>query len=145
MPNHITTILTVSSDAAGRQAMFEAIKSHEVGLGSIDFNKIIPMPESLDIESGSRTDRAMKLYQDLCAESAALALIDVAAPSGNHEAHVAKLIKKYEAITEDDPDLQQLGKQCYQNIQNYGHPTWYQWRLENGGTKWNSYGYHDDI
>ena len=44
MPNHVTTILTVSGDEAQKQAMFEAIKSDEIGLGSLDFNKVIPMP-----------------------------------------------------------------------------------------------------
>lgn len=27
--------------------MFEAIKNDEIGLGSIDFNKVIPMPEHI--------------------------------------------------------------------------------------------------
>lgn len=45
MPNHVTTILTVGGDKARRLAMFEAIKSDEYGLGSIDFNKVIPMPD----------------------------------------------------------------------------------------------------
>lgn len=44
MPNHITTTLTVSGDAERVRAMFEVIRNDEIGLGSIDFNKIIPMP-----------------------------------------------------------------------------------------------------
>lgn len=47
MPNHVTNILVVSGDEQVRQAMFEAIKGDEVGLGSIDFNKVIPMPEHI--------------------------------------------------------------------------------------------------
>lgn len=47
MPNHVTNILVVSGDDEQRQAMFEAIKSDETGLGSIDFNKVIPMPEHI--------------------------------------------------------------------------------------------------
>lgn len=47
MPNHVTNILVVSGDEKQRQAMFEAIKSDEHGLGSIDFNKVIPMPENI--------------------------------------------------------------------------------------------------
>lgn len=30
--------------------MFAAIKNDEIGLGSIDFNKIIPMPEHIFVE-----------------------------------------------------------------------------------------------
>lgn len=44
MPNHVTNILRVSGDPEKVRAMFEAIKNEEIGLGSIDFNKVIPMP-----------------------------------------------------------------------------------------------------
>lgn len=47
MPNHVTSILVVSGDEQQRQAMFEAIKNDEIGLGSIDFNKLIPMPDTI--------------------------------------------------------------------------------------------------
>lgn len=47
MPNHVTNILVISGDDEQRQAMFEAIKSDEHGLGSLDFNKVIPMPEHI--------------------------------------------------------------------------------------------------
>ena len=129
--------------------MFEAIKQDKFGLGSIDFNKIIPMPESLNVECGSRTNRAMKLYKEFFAESAALALTHVANPQPSaeaknaHENQVAELVKRYEAMTKDDPGLLQLGKQCYNNIQEHGASTWYDWSIANWGTKWNCYGYHD--
>ncbi len=45
MPNHVTNILRVSGDPEKVREMFEAIKSDEIGLGSLDFNKVIPMPE----------------------------------------------------------------------------------------------------
>ncbi len=149
MPNHVTNILVVSGDAAQRQAMFEAVKSDEIGFGSLDFNKVIPMPESLNVECGSRTDRAMKLYKEFFAESAALALTYVVNPhssakdKGTHESQVAELMKKDEAMTKDDPGLLKLGEQCYENIQKYGHATWYDWSIANWGTKWNSYGYDE--
>lgn len=47
MPNHVTNILSVSGDREKVREMFEAIKSDEIGLGSIDFNKVIPMPEHI--------------------------------------------------------------------------------------------------
>ena len=56
MPNHITNILKFEGDSEQVHAMLDKIKSDELGLGSIDFNKIIPMPESL------------KLYDALAAE-----------------------------------------------------------------------------
>jgi hypothetical protein len=47
MPNHVTNILRVSGDQKQIRAMFEAIKDDKIGLGSIDFNKVIPMPEHI--------------------------------------------------------------------------------------------------
>lgn len=47
MPNNVTNILEVSGDADQKQTMFEAIKNDKHGLGSIDFNKVIPMPENV--------------------------------------------------------------------------------------------------
>lgn len=131
MPNHVTSILKVSGDPDKVKAMFEAIKIDEIGIGSIDFNKIIPMPPTLEIESGSRTNRAVKLYQDFVAESAAITLLDLVKNDENHENNIAELIKKYEEMAKDDPGLMQLGEQYYQNIQNHGHPTWYQWCIAN--------------
>ena len=59
MPNHITNILKFEGDSEQVYAMLDQIKNEELGIGSIDFNKIIPMPESLNIEAGSRTDDAL--------------------------------------------------------------------------------------
>ena len=61
MPNHITNILKFKGDSEQVHTMLDKIKSDELSLGSIDFNKIIPMPESLNIEAGSRTDEALYL------------------------------------------------------------------------------------
>lgn len=32
-----------------------------------------------------------------------------------------------------------MGNQAYENIQQYGSPTWYEWCNKNWGTKWNAY------
>jgi len=47
MPNHVTNILKVSGNPEKVREMFEAIKDDKIGLGSIDFNKVIPMPEHI--------------------------------------------------------------------------------------------------
>ncbi len=48
MPNHITNIVAVSGDESRIQAMLKEIQTDEYGLGSVDFNKIIPMPDDSD-------------------------------------------------------------------------------------------------
>lgn len=48
MPNHITNIVAVSGDERRIQAMLKEIQIDEYGVGSVDFNKIIPMPDDVD-------------------------------------------------------------------------------------------------
>jgi hypothetical protein len=45
MPNHITNKLKVAGTADQVKEVFEFIKNDEFGIGSIDFNKITPMPK----------------------------------------------------------------------------------------------------
>ena len=44
-----------------------------------------------------------------------------------------------EAFQKEHPEEWALGKQAYENIQQYGSPTWYEWCNKNWGTKWNAY------
>ena len=62
MPNHITNRITIHAEGKQLEEILDAIKNDEIGRGSIDFNKLIPMPQSLDIMSGSETDRAISIY-----------------------------------------------------------------------------------
>jgi hypothetical protein len=48
MPNHVTNVITFKNIPIERlNQILEAIKSDNEGLGSIDFNKIIPMPDTV--------------------------------------------------------------------------------------------------
>lgn len=47
MPNHITNRLTIVADQERVQEILETIKYDDKGIGSIDFNKIIPMPDNI--------------------------------------------------------------------------------------------------
>lgn len=63
MPNHITNILQFSGTPKGIHQMLEAIKSEKHGIETVDFNKIIPMPKSLNTETGSSTDNGLRAYK----------------------------------------------------------------------------------
>ena len=54
MPNHVENHIEFSGDKQRIDAMLEQSKDDEYGIGTIDFNKIIPMPESLNIEAGKQ-------------------------------------------------------------------------------------------
>ncbi len=64
MPNHVENIISVSGSEQEIQRMLKRIKSDMFGVGTLDFEKIIPMPESLNIESGTRTDRGLRAYRE---------------------------------------------------------------------------------
>lgn len=47
MPNHVTNIIELKGDRVEINNLLETIKSDEIGLGSIDFEKIIPMTDNI--------------------------------------------------------------------------------------------------
>ncbi|MBQ9461516.1 MAG: hypothetical protein IJU51_06335 [Clostridia bacterium] len=48
MPNHITNRIKLIGEPSEVRKVMEAVKNDEVGLGSLDFEKVIPMPEDVD-------------------------------------------------------------------------------------------------
>ena len=62
MPNHVTNIVKINAVPERVNEILTSIQNDETGIGSIDFSKLRPMPESLDIESSSTTDDCIKLY-----------------------------------------------------------------------------------
>ncbi len=64
MPNHVINLVTLRGDEKRIAEMLDAIKVDEVGRGSIDFNKIVPMPEALNITAGSKTNEGLQHYKD---------------------------------------------------------------------------------
>ena len=147
MPNHITNIIEIRGDRLRVKEMLEQIRREELGIGSIDFQKIIPMPPSLNIEAGSTTDKGLKAYREFIAR--------IFPNSKEKEVDLTQISKEQEnAFLQTRPDVDaqawEYGKAAFQNIQQYGAPTWYEWSIANWGTKWNAYGrdtedvYEDD-
>jgi len=120
--------------------MLREMQAEGKPLGSIDFNKLIPMPEELNIESGSRTDRGLELYKEFLKESAAVSEANLLAPEKERVAAKQAFVSKWAAKKKQDPECWKLGEKAFQNIQKYGCPTWYEWCNQHWGTKWNAYG-----
>ena len=57
MPNYVKNILSFDGDPVQVDRLFSTIQGEN---GPMDFNKLIPMPSELEIESGSRTAAGFK-------------------------------------------------------------------------------------
>ena len=137
MPNHVINILNIDGDKDKVAKMLSEIQNDEYGIGSIDFEKIIPMPESLRIEAGSSTTRGLKAYKDF---------VSVYTFAGaNADKHLCDIPEEKEKVflnmrTDIRAEDWELGRQAFRNELQYGAPTWYEWSIKNWGTKWNAYG-----
>ena len=132
MPNHLLSNLHFFGDQKRIDELMKSIKGEET---CFDFNAVLPMPESLNIESGSRTNNGLKAYKDFIT----VYTMDVTA-----EKDLLNIPKESEeAFLKFRPDIDReewaLGRTAFQNVQKYGAATWYDWARENWGSKWNAY------
>ena len=144
MPNHVTNQIMVQNDDASHTKLLELaafLKPEDGNLGDIDFNKLLPMPEELDIEAGSRGEDGLKLYSEFIKESAMLSIANMEASKSEDEANrlVSELMDKYARIADENPKTWELGVKYYENLLKYGARHWYDWRNKHWKTKWNAY------
>ena len=161
MPNHVTNRITFDGSETEIQKLLQEIQydpnpddPRYTGIGTFDFNKVVPMPESLHLEASSVTYNGVEVY---------LTAIDPDAPDyGVAKTSKPELYKILDTINRSDyrflrkPPLTQdqidsytkltnfsqlvaVGRQAVDNMVKYGSFTWYDWSIKNWGTKWNSY------
>ena len=130
MPNHVQNHLTlVNASEADIKKFSELFHEDE---DFISLNKIIPMPESLQIESGSRSSKAEEI-------------INSSDPEKALAAHIAEMRKDKHYTEEDCQAFKEFVDKVKYNLERYGFPTWYDWSIKNWGTKWDTYdGYPND-
>lgn len=137
MPNHVENIISVDGDIRQIRDMLEKLRVDDGELGTIDFNKIIPMPKELNIEAGSRTDKGLKAYKDFISVFTLMATQNMdkldAIPIESENAFRSKYAKDVK------DDEWELGRQAWNNIRLHGYASWYEWCIANWGTKWNAY------
>ena len=132
MANCITNRLHLSGDQNRIDELLESIKGEE---SVIDFNRIIPMPESLNIESGSRTNNGLKAYKDFVA---------VYTMDGTLEKDLLNIPRESEENflkmrSDIDHDTWELGRKAFQNEQKYGVADWYDFHNLHWGSKWEAW------
>lgn len=143
MPNHIISEVEISGT---KEQIDELVKETKLKRdcdaeeNQFDFNGIIPMPESLNIESGSSASLGLMAYSQEYYDK------DVRTGTswwkkdrpGVRDAATLKLDLQ-DSGEEEDKKALKLGKVAFDNIQKYGHADWYGWSIAKWGTKWNAY------
>lgn len=130
MPNHVQTHLTITGK--GSKKVFSFIRGDDTDdppkedthIQYIDFDKILPMPKSLEIVSGGTEMEAQKIIEKL-----------PTSVRNNPKKGIAWLKQNAEMLFGMDPEFLPYIK----NHIEYGHTSWYNWSIDNWGTKWNAY------
>lgn len=162
MPNWVKNRITFTGKNA--KAIINSLLSNdnlEPNRKMFDFNKIIPMPKSLEIESGSVTNTCIELYMTSInptvdyygknkIEIDRFLKIKTALNSqrfyGEYNVQLSKselktvLINVSKLFNQADAEQIALekGKVAIDNIEAYGYKDWYDWSIANWGTKWNA-------
>lgn len=156
MPNNVRNIVKITGDADTIRKLMAEVKGGEKM--PFDFDRIIPMPPSLMIESSSRVKdgHALLAYRERGDDSLLKKILEYPwtkqAEITTVEALATHLEKKDAEGMEswrkrpDDPFREpnrlssiELARAVEKNIRDHGHPDWYSWSVENWGTKWNAY------
>jgi hypothetical protein len=96
---------------------------------ALDFDKIIPMPDALNIEHGTVSELALDIVND-----------DIRKRLNYHwavERGITTAAELCAHLGQPYDEVVALGRQLLENKRLYGAYDWYDWKCENWGTKWN--------
>lgn len=139
MPNWVKTIVKTNSE------VLKDVMSKYSDEGSFSFDKVIPMPKDLEIDSGSSGELGM-MYLFLESKDDIFKMkINKVFHSLNsfhsdiyRDRRFEEIENKFEKYKKDSNFSKsiELAKKYISNYDKYGHATWYQWCNDKWGTKW---------
>lgn len=162
MPNWVKNIVHIEGPADDIANALNLMRDKSVE-GDIDFNNVVPMPDRLSITAGGGDKYYVALYlksldkieinrlQDALhnhptsfygtylkkyADSFTIANGFMDIPEGNLTWMKEQLDRDYKNIS--PTSMEDVGKAYIDNILEYGADTWYDWCIENWGTKWDA-------
>ena len=150
MPNYVRNILQINAPPEKIEQVFKTIQSDTDSEQLIDFNKIIPMPKSLEIEAGFQEDlvslymtyiNPQVFHQGIQNHQDELPIIkqNPFLPRYRDDLskeEIEKMLKRFSSYSEEQ--CLEIGKQYYDNYLQHGATSWYHWCIDNWGTKWNA-------
>lgn len=137
MPNHVTNVIKMQGIT--NLPLF----TEEDGIRRFDFNKLIQMPESLNIESGGMENDSIVYFLTerctiplICLDDNKKEIISktVAHNFFGDEWVQAVFNRAMESACQqkiNETELYELGEKYVQNYLKYGYTTWYDWCIEN--------------
>lgn len=132
MPNWVQSYVEFTGDQANIEKVFDKIKSLNSETSDeriFDFNQLVPMPESLNIESGSASTLAYAYY---------MVKKFGQVPSETYMDEQTILDRVEKDINVSTMEMFNRGKQLKENLDKYGATDWYDWCCRYWGTKWNA-------
>lgn len=135
MPNDFRNRLTLRGKRETLEKVFDSIRTKGAfkdGSDRVfDFEKVVPTPDDLYIESNSGAETVVLLYMRQAG-------FMFASP---YDLFVKTELERYEKWDDETKaKMKKLARQYLANIARYEYPNWYSFHLDKWGTKWNSYG-----
>lgn len=145
MPNYVYISMQAHCDDVAEMQRFKQVLNAKDN--DFDFNGIIPMPIDLDVihgSSGSVAKELLLLDKDALLKDTHLRRFVDLYDEVENEITVKDFIELVRYTNENSCDSAlnviniELGEKYIENEQKYGFSTWYEWRLEHWGVKWNA-------
>lgn len=144
MPNYVLN--TVKMAGITTLPLFKTVNGEQ----HLDFEKLIPTPEELDLESGTLTmDSTLYFLTNRCnlplreLGKKETALLNTLVGADWLEKMYHRVASQMATASESEKArLYDAGEQYFRNYEKYGVPTWYEWHIRRWGTKWNAMDTH---